>query len=429
MVNSTLDNPDMKPASFKLNGFEISLSLTDTQLVLEAEETTTSRIYKKTVLLGSAEKLTSGLFSDIQSLYQALIDGFSEADPAVKISISSNAELFYVWEVMKGKQKRVFEFTIVLEEEQIDYTQKLERQLQKLSDRVAMQEVKILELEKQNNKLLSERVAMQEAKILEQEKENNNLKSDLEKAIIERIDGMEKAIITEVKELNETSTKKLEQSLLNKTEINEKKAHDIKESVEKALLEFEKKMNLFIELRLDEKPKSLQLQESCAGQFAFDPSCAFAGSFSFSNGNKTVTYTSSDWTSIIGNSKIPKNQKTKFSVRIDHYQTYSCAMLIGICPSNLKTSKTLYSQKGVYCYYTGNNGNIYQNGAVTSLSNAAGYTNSVVTVTVDLANNNVTFELNGTSIYNGSLDSSYTSSYDYYPFVEFLHQGDKVSFI
>ena len=427
-MNSALDSPDMKPTSFKLNGFEISLSLTDTQLVLEAEETTTSRIYKKVVVLGSAEKLTSGLFPDIQSLYQALIDGFSEADPAVKISISSNAELFYVWEVMNGKQKRAFEFTIVLEEQQIDYTKKLERQLQKLSDRVAMQEAKIIELEKQNNKLLSEGVAMREAKILEQEKENNKLKCDLEKAIIERIDGMEKAIIT-VKELNESSTKKLEQSLLNKIEINEKKAHDTKESVEKALLDFEKKMNLFIELRLDEKLKSLQLQESCADQFAFDPSCDFAGLFSFSNGNKTVTYTSSDFTSVIGNNKIPKNQKTKFSVRLDHYHTSSRDLMVGICPSNLKTSKTLYSQKGVYCYYTTNNGYIYQNGAQTSLNNAAGNTNSVVTVTVDLANNNVTFELNGTSIYNGSLDSSYTSSYDYYPYVEFYTHGDKVSFI
>ena len=305
------------------------------------------------------------------SIRQALVDGFSEVDPAAKIHLGNNAELFYVWEVMNGNQKRVFNFTIVLEEE-IDHTKKLERQLQRVSDRVTAQEVKILELGKENSKLKSE-------------------------GFIERIDRMERLINPEVKELDENSAKEFEQSLLKKFEIVENKIPEIKESVEKTLVDFETKVNLLLELNLGEKPKSLQLESSCVEPFAFDPSCTHAGLFFFYNANKTITSRSSGWISAIGNQKISKNQKTKFSVRLD--QTSSRYIVVGICPSNLKTNKTIYTQAGVCCYYSCNYGHIHHNDKSTELFHPRAEIGSVITVTVNLAKSYIAYKLNGIPIY------------------------------
>ena len=197
--------------------------------------------------------------------------------------------------------------------------------------------------------------------------------------------------------------------------------------MEKTLIDFEKRINLLnVQMPLDEKLSSVK--DNLSGCFEFDPSGAYANSFSFSNRDKTGALTGSQGCKpLFAKSPLPRSQKTTFSLKIDKCPSQN--LVIGICPDHLKTSPHIYEKIGVYCYHW-MYGSVLYNGQASFQGLAYSCSvGKIIAVTVDLFNNTVNFELNGASIQTTNLDSNHTSSYNYYPFVEFGDTNDEVSFL
>jgi len=209
--------------------------------------------------------------------------------------------------------------------------------------------------------------------------------------------------------------------------IENKEIPAIKDRIEKLSMDLKKRVDhpqtekLIDEKITLEKPKEFTLE--------FDLTCTYADKYSFSERNKTITYQGvpNSWLGCVAKTPLPKKQKTKYSLKVDN--TVSLGIMIGICPSTIKDQPTLHSKPGVYCYSGYGQGRIYINGKATQLSNSGLKTDNIMTVTVDLSSNIMTFDINGTLVNTVNLDPSLINSDEYYPFIEMYSQSSQVSSI
>ena len=119
-----------------LNGYEIRLSLKDCVLVIEAKNISTSKIFSLNISQGETAMITRELFSDVESLYDSLIQAINKTDSSIKVSLTDDAILNYSFETLLGKKKKTFEFWIALKEVEIDPISIIQRNVEKLKNMI-----------------------------------------------------------------------------------------------------------------------------------------------------------------------------------------------------------------------------------------------------------------------------------------------------
>ena len=162
----------------------------------------------------------------------------------------------------------------------------------------------------------------------------------------------------------------------------------------------------------------------------FDPNGPQSAWFNILNSGRTImSKAGGTWRVMFGKTPLPKHQKSSFSVRIDYVADNHRNIMIGICPSSLKTTQYAYGYNGGFAYFGGGNGQIYKGGIPFKLMAYPGIPGTVIKITTDLIDNTVTFYYDGVWIYASELDTSITENFDYYPFVDLFTNYDKVSFV
>ena len=142
------DIPNTLSKETFLNGYEIRISLNDSMLLIEAEHTSSSKIYSVNISQSESAKLTGQLFSDVESLYESLIEGINKINSSIKVSMSHDPILNYSFETLLGKKKKTFEFSIALKEVEINPITILQRKNEKLKNIILEKDQKISLLQK-----------------------------------------------------------------------------------------------------------------------------------------------------------------------------------------------------------------------------------------------------------------------------------------
>ena len=351
-----------------LDNFQMTLSLSDERLLIQAENYLNSKNYQKKITHDTVSLISSGLFQTTQSLFQGLIDAIDNNVKTARISMTEDAELICDFEITVGNQKIPLKFKIKLEEEKADEKELLLKQVVK--------EAKLIEK-------LSKQVEILTSKVLEQE--------------------------TMVQILKE---------------------------------------------------KSGELPE-----IEFDPTSPRSSDFLISNYGRTITaiHDGNRLRGILGilvKIPLPKLKKSSFTVRIDYVDHNNRPVMIGICPSSLKDGYNYHEGVGSVTYCGRDNGSIINNGRIQSqqtqkanhgflggggegglvlgnyggsyennLTKYGGVIGSLIKVTTDLINDEVTFYYNDKRIKTCALDKALTQYYDYYPFVQLGMTYDRVSFV
>lgn len=384
---------------FTLNNFKFSLLLIDdSQLIISAEQQHSLKRFQTVIPSANVRESTAYIFSDLEVMQIGLTDAFEHKDPAVHLSFSENpAQLTYSWQRTFRDKKRIETFTLSMIEQEINETQRLMNQID----------------------ILSQRVSENEERIAALEKENRSLKCGAEKAILERVEVIEKRIIPD-----------MEKDLMDGVDIIEKvKLPEMKEYLMKMLQEFEEKTTKSVGKNVEIKLGSRKIKQiiEVKNSRSFDSACPNAKYCTFSNRCRTITFTPnikiSTFLTIFAARPILKSHKETFSVRIDSLPKKR--ILIGVCPATLKYKNAPASEM---CFYAGKRDNIcYDN--ETSPSKVAPNKDlcagSIISVEVDLSNMSIIFKKDQTLIYSGQLKLSD----DYYPFVALKTNGTKVTFI
>ena len=179
-------NPET--ATFTINGFSVLLTLTETSLSIHAEHITTSKNFRAIITPENVRNLTSNLFPDLEALYLGLMDAFELSDSSTSVNLSDNGTLTYSWERVLREKKKISENFVITLEEQV--------QPRKASAFTEDEGVarRFTELEKRTEVL---------------ERENISLKADLEKIIMEKLEGISGKIIEQVQETVTQKAKEL----------------------------------------------------------------------------------------------------------------------------------------------------------------------------------------------------------------------------
>lgn len=140
-------NGSSNTTSFNQDGFQIKLSITDTELIIHAENMVSLRTYWSKFNNGAVRKVTGRFFVDVYMMYHGLKEAFEKTSKDVTIKLDEQAKISYVHLVSIGVLKREFEFEIELEEEMIELSALREKQYTKVQSTVTKHEAILPKIE------------------------------------------------------------------------------------------------------------------------------------------------------------------------------------------------------------------------------------------------------------------------------------------
>ncbi len=371
---------DSNAKIYKSNEFEVTLHKTDKSLSIKAFNTAISKSYSIKILQKAVNGITNGIFSDIQSLHEGLIEAF-EGGKEVSILITKEGKFIYTCLALIGKTKREFTFDIQLEESSSDPLKKLETKLDKLS-----------------------------AKVL----------------------ALEQSTVNQTEILGIYITKQIEQMLNERLDSFELK-------IEKKLLDFETKLASlsqipqYIPQYIKQPIEIIQPKQETPMKFTFDHATVNRTNFTLSNKNKTATKTNMDsYVKLFAREPL-KEGLCSFSVKLEVCCDKSSKNpwgLIGIAPPTYAQTAHLTSNEtagGTWFY--GVNGYIFKNNITISSKLEASKNGDIITVKIDMERGVIIVMKNNVHICTGDLEKEYFEAHEYFPCIELFHGGSKVTFV
>lgn len=138
-----------------LDGFQVTLKVTDSDVIIQAKNTLDSMFYQKKTTPETIASATSGLFETAQSFYQGLVDALEKKETSASISITQDAIIRYSANMTFGTQKVCLKFTIPLEDqEDLDEKGALMNLIKKLNQKVTYLEARVQSLEERKEESL-----------------------------------------------------------------------------------------------------------------------------------------------------------------------------------------------------------------------------------------------------------------------------------
>jgi len=175
---------------------------------------------------------------------------------------------------------------------------------------------------------------------------------------------------------------------------------------------------------LEKKVEDIEIRLDCP---RFDPQGYNSSSFIYSNGDRKVTKaTSLGWSAVFAKKPIKRIGESRFSVKLrtaSESLGYTCVM-IGLAPSMYLKSATCDYSEG--CYFYCSKGSIIANGKELEKEFPKSRQGSVVTVVANFEEGIISFEVEGSQVFETGLDKF--KHHEYYPCVQLYFSGDSVSF-
>ena len=467
-----------------INGYEIKFILKNSTLHIEAENTSTSKLYLVNISQCETDQLTEGHFSDLESLYDSLIEGINEIESSINLTMSDYDKLVL-------KKEKAFKFSITLKEKEQNHITILQRnneklktmirqkdqkiyQLQRLSNRQSSDNLKyneILELsvEKQSLKLESKRSSQIEKQVkiessiekqsltLESKKssqlenpfekaelaiENQN-PSEIENQIRIRVDlAMEKEsqilkkLLSEYNEMTkagiETEFGKQTQTI--KTLLSD---HFINNKIN--LMSTELKHNIIASENILPPQIIIAPENNVPPQIIkpiiinkmilqFDVKSVNSDTFYFFNKNQTIICKDNCnfWRMIYLNKSLPRS-KISYNFRIE--KSKSNLIMIGICPISImnNTGACFDNSVGAYAYYL-YDGRIFFNKTEIKSKGGVFIVGSIIRMTVNLLDATIEWMQDNKMMHRMNLEKSSVSQ-EMYACLHFYHEGDSVSLL
>ena len=137
-----------------INGYEIRFSIKESMLIIEAESTSNSKFYSVNINQSETAKLTGELFSNVESLYESLIEGIHKTDLSIKVSLSADGILNISTNLLLEKKEKPFEFFIALKEVELNSITILQKDNEKLKNMIHQKDEKISHFEQENYNLI-----------------------------------------------------------------------------------------------------------------------------------------------------------------------------------------------------------------------------------------------------------------------------------
>jgi len=109
------------------DGFEITLSKTDSELTIEAEDQGNGNTFSSKFSNDAIKSMSRDLFGSVSELYEGLLTAFDGISEETKVTVNQEGKLIFTQKVMIGKNEKVFNFEIPLK------LTRLEKQFKKLS--------------------------------------------------------------------------------------------------------------------------------------------------------------------------------------------------------------------------------------------------------------------------------------------------------
>ena len=122
----------MDHSSYLLDGYRVSLHKSQDNLIIEAENSETDKLYKYTVTNQALASLNLFFIANTNDLQELLKVGFSKTDPNTKVSLEAGPVINLEATVKFGKADRKSTIPFKLEEQNISATDNCERILNAL---------------------------------------------------------------------------------------------------------------------------------------------------------------------------------------------------------------------------------------------------------------------------------------------------------
>ena len=200
ILNNFIQSPTKE---IVLNGYEIRFSLKDSILFIEAEHISTSKLYSVNINKSETAKLTGELFSDVDSLYESIIQGLNKINTSINVSMSNDAILNFSYETIVLNKKKTFEFSIVFKEIEHNPITILQRNYEKLRNLIDQKDQKISQLQQYQSYYLKssgiESEMEKQTLILE-----SKIASEIKKQIRIGIESVESKIASEIEKQTQT---------------------------------------------------------------------------------------------------------------------------------------------------------------------------------------------------------------------------------
>ena len=464
-----------------INGFEINLILKESKmLIIDAKNCSTYKQYSVNISENILGILTGELFSDVESLYDSLLDGINNKDSSIKVNLTDNAVLNCCVETLIGKKKKIFEFPIPLIQIESNPIINLQNIVSNLKKKIDKKDERISLLEQENKNLI---ITLQTSldsdnqkqtdtrRILEIENQIHNIESrlvsEIEKQTLNLYTKLssdlknqtltlsnilynempilvESSIRSEIKRQDVTLSTTLsselekfgEQRLFSEMKRQSQLLHtkigsDIENHNKTFLItELEKQTEIFKTYLVDNNKKQinngfLEIDELVKSKvlLEFDIKSINSSNFYFTNNNQTIIYKNNNsWKMIHCNKPLPKN-KISIDFKIESSKLYR--IMIGICPiSNLNQTGSCYNFNGTYTYY-GHNGRVYYNSSYIDSKGGAFKKDSIITMTVNLLDYTIEWIQDNELMHKMNLDKSYLNE-ELYACIHLLDRNDSV---
>ncbi len=114
------------------NGFEVVLSKTDTELLIEAEDQGSGKSFSAKLANDAIKSMSQDIFENIPELFEGLATAFEGTSEDTIVNVDHKGKLLFTQKLKIGKHEKVFSFTIplkVIEEDQMD---RLEKQVKRM---------------------------------------------------------------------------------------------------------------------------------------------------------------------------------------------------------------------------------------------------------------------------------------------------------
>ena len=455
-----------------LNGFNIKFSIKESILLVEAENTSTSKLYLSTINENQLSILTGKLFSDVDSFYESLFD---KTDSFIKLDITQNAVLNCSIETLLGKNKKTFEFSIILKEFELNPI--LQASVQKLKKKINLKNQTIYNLKQENENLINlinrqsleseKQMEIRLASIIEKHSIllESKITSEIEKQfkIILESEIKNQTLVLETRIATEIEKQNINYKVIKENENDfyiklglqlEKTTQNIEsklEQIEKCSKTLEKKLSQIEKLEANpgiqmiKQPQiledrvaeenninsvhasELEIQNfDNEGLMKFDDKSYKSYKFIFSNNNQTITCKVSGWSTINLNKQLPKN---KISLNFKIEKSIDSGIMIGICPfSTLTQTGDSINSMGAYAYYGFGSGYIFYKSTSIESNGGPFKVGSVITMTVDLTVYSIEWMQDNKMMHRMSLDKSFVNQ-EMYPCVHLAIKDDCVSLL
>ena len=419
----SLEMEGIKTHSAKLDDFDLKMTLSSNTLILEAEETTTSRSFKAMINNQEANELSKSFFSDGQSLYEAFLlclEGTYSGMKLAILKINNKAQLTFSCETQVGPLKKIFTFSINLEEEATNPLDRVESQLIKLSKRLEeLEKISFVNSESQHLPNKFESFVLEKLNEIDQKlnqhdeaisRINHNLEKFSEKADLETLNKM-------IQKVEQTFEEKITQLTLH-----------LKTQTKKLQLLEEEKSNALQLTDLDLAVQKSIHNLSASPDYTFDSKGINSSLFTFLNNNKTIVHKEHLKCHVLfAQQPIPKLKKNSFYIKLEN----GINIGIGIAASTFLNDIFVSFKKTELAYKFNC---AFNSAAGTNCPEQKGKCprprpGSIIKVIADLVDYVLIFEVDGEEAVRIDIDINLVENYDMYPFVECYEKDDKVSFI